>query len=285
MKIGLIAGNGSFPVRLIDYCTRQELEIVVVKIKDHHQISANLIPSIELPIGQVKRVVSFFKAHHVSHVVFLGGINRQILNRQLSGGDISALASYFRLWQSIRPDCQILKIIRRVGLRDDSILRGFATFFEGKGFSVIGASEVMKDLVVRTGDYGKSQELTASVKRDISVGLQAATRLGELDIAQSVVVSGGVVVAVEAIEGTDAMIERAGRLLCGQPAVLVKLPKPQQDKRLDLPAVGEQTLKGMAESGISVLVLQNGGAMVDNLDFYNRAEQLGITIIVRDSFA
>lgn len=283
MKIGLIAGNGKFPARLIAYCKRHDIEIVVVKIKDHHQITESHIPSIEIPIGQAKKVVRFFKEQQVSHVVFLGGINRQFLNRQLSGGDIFSLASYFRLWQSIRPDCQILKIIRRVGLKDDSILRGFAAFFEGQGFAVIGASEVMKDLVVRTGDYGKSLELTPSLKRDIAVGLQAATRLGELDIAQSVVVSGGVVVALEAIEGTDAMVERAGRLLCGQQAVLIKLPKPQQDRRLDLPAVGEQTLVGMAESGVSVLVLMDGGAMVDTVDFYQRAHELGISVIVKES--
>lgn len=262
--IGLIAGNGQFPLECIRQAQIRGLPIVAVAHRgETDPVIAQLgIPLAWIRVGQLGAILRFFKRQRVETVIFSGGIRR------------------VSIFQGARPDWRGVRVIARVGsLRDDEILRGIAQEFSGAGMTVVGAETLLTDSLPLRGCLTR-RAMTEGDRKSAEVGWRVASVIGSLDIGQTVCVKDGVVVAVEGVEGTDATIERAGRL-AGPGVVVVKRAKPQQDTRLDLPAIGVGTITALRESRAAGLLLEERRALLLHPDSVIRdADATGLFIEV-----
>ena len=266
MKIGLIAGNGQFPLffskaaRARGFCVyaaayRKETDPGLEKWVD----------AIEwIYLGQVKKLIRFFKSHEVRDVAMVGGITKT------------------RMFSDVRPDLKALSLVRKAkNTHDDGILRAFASLLESEGIRVQPSTFLLPELLAPPGCWTRRRPSPDEIQ-DIQVGWHLAKEIGRLDIGQCVVVGGGSVLAVEAIDGTDATIERGGRLGRGN-AVLVKVLKPNQDLRFDIPATGAQTIRIMHAAGVRALAVEAGRAVVfDREEMIELADRYGIAVVALD---
>lgn len=262
-RIGLIAGNGRLPALLAAAAREQGLSVVAVA----HRGEAD--PSLEgavealtwVRVGQVKRILRAFRRAGVTRAVMAGGIGR-----------VRALAE-------ARPDLAALRILSRVrSFRDDALLRAIAAYFEDAGVRIVSATELLPELLAPEGHLA-GPALSAAQERDVGLGLEVARELGRVDVGQTVVVGNGHVLALEAVEGTDETIRRGGRL-GGKGGVVVKLCKPGQDERFDLPAVGPRTMEVMAEARLSALAVEAGKTLIlDAPALFRAAERYRIAVV------
>ncbi|MDQ3265499.1 MAG: UDP-2,3-diacylglucosamine diphosphatase LpxI [Myxococcota bacterium] len=261
-RIGLIAGNGRLPFLIAEAARRKGLTVCCVAHRGETD------PALEalcdhfawVRLGQVNRVLRTLRGWSVQRAMMAGGLGK------------------VRAFTEARPDLGALRILSRIRtLGDDGLLRAVAGFFEDGGVLIISATELLPDVLPPAGHLA-GPPLTLAQKQDMALGLEVAAHLGKADVGQTVVVKSGTVLAVEAVEGTDATLRRAG-MLNGKGAVVVKRCKPGQDQRFDLPAVGERTLEVMSEAGLCALVLEAGRTVVlDPAAFIRRAEVLGISV-------
>lgn len=267
-KLGIIAGGGSIPKMLIEECIRQNQDFAVIAIEgnaekdllSHHKnISHKWIR-----IGQAGSGFKFFKDEQVEDVVMIGTIKRP---------------SIF----DIVPDLRTTAFFAKVGakaLGDDGLLRAVVDEIEKDGMKVKGIHEVMPSLLIKEGVLTKktpSKEHMVDIKR----GVEAAFELGRLDIGQAVVVQHGLVLGVEGIEGTDELIKRCKDYRRkGGGGVLVKLRKPQQDMRIDLPTIGPKSVERAHESGLEGIVVHAGnGLIVDEKETIALADKYKMFIV------
>lgn len=264
--IGLVAGNGIYPIQFAERARELGLDVIVVAHKGETDPAIERFASVctWIKVGQLGKLIRTFTSHRVKQATFAGGIKR------------------INIFKGVRLDLKALSLIARLGsVKDDVLLRGIASELERLGISVIGAHLVL-DKSVPTAGILTRRGLSEDELKNATVGWEAATAIGRLDIGQTVITNGGVVVAVEAVEGTDQAIRRAGEL-SGAGSVVVKLAKPQQDLRLDLPAVGPDTITSMREAGASALVIQSGRALLlDPQEIITRANSSGISIVCFD---
>lgn len=263
-RIGLIAGSGRFPIIFAEKAGRKGYSVYAVGYHDETDPElADRVAGIEtLYIGQIKRLLKFFKHHRINQVVMVGAISKT-----------SAISK-------IRPDIKAIALI--AGLRhdthDDRILRAFAGMLEKEGIAVRASTFLMPELLSNPGCWTRRKPRKDEIS-DMILGFNIAKTIGHLDIGQCVVVSSGSVMAVEAIDGTDSTILRGGRL-SGKGAVVAKVCKPTQDFRFDVPAVGAQTIRTMHEAGAAVLVIEAGRSLVfDKEEMIALADQWGITVM------
>ncbi len=248
--LAVVAGSGLFPRKLIETSLEhgQKIFLCAHQGETDPTLCSLSESSIWIKVGQLGKIIRFLKKQNVRQVIFTGAISRA------------------KLFVSAFPDWTALKVIRRAGsLKDDIILRAITEELEREGISVFSSSDVLTDFLSTEGCY-TLRNLSDNEKKNALVGWDAAKTLGSLDIGQTAVVADGLVVALECIEGTDACIKRAGALTSKKPSVVVKLPKPQQDKRVDLPSVGVDTIQTMIDAGATALILESGGAMILNPD-------------------
>jgi len=212
-------------------------------------------------LGQVKRLLRFFKANQVDEAVMMGAIKKT------------------RIFTDVRPDTKALALV--AGMRhthDDGILRAFAGLLEKEGIAIRSSTMLMPEILAPPGCWSKRKPNAAEME-DVTLGWRLAKEIGRLDIGQCIVVGRGSVLAVEAIDGTDATIQRGGRLGRGK-AVVVKVCKPGQDERFDIPAVGAETIETMHQSEAKVLVVEAGKAVVfDRKEMIDLADRYGIAIM------
>ena len=240
-RIGLIAGNGRFPIIFADNARRLGYHVSAVAHEGETEPGlAGHVDRIHwIKIGQLNKLIKAFKEDNVHQTVMLGGIKKT------------------HIFTTLRPDFRTLALAARVALwKDDDILREFAKELEGEGIAICESTFGLEGILAEEGT------LTARVPsekewEDIRYGWEVAHEIGRLDIGQCVVVKDRVVVAVEAVEGTDGAIKRGGDL-AKEGAVVVKRSKPQQDLRFDLPAVGPRTIEVMASVKASVLAIEAG---------------------------
>lgn len=185
--------------------------------------------------------------------------------------------------KELRPDWRALKVMVKATARalgDDGLLRAIVREFEQSGAKVRAPHEVVANLLATEGVYGRIKP-DRQARIDIARGIEAAKAIGALDVGQGTVVQQGVVLGLEAIEGTDALIARAGALQREGPrGVLVKVPKPRQERRIDLPAVGADTVEKVAAAGLGGIAVEAGGALViDRAKVAARADALGIFVV------
>jgi len=262
-KIGLIAGNGSFPLAFARAAKQKGLMVIAVAHEGETLPElAQLVDSIHwVKVGQLGKLIRIFKEQGVVDVLMAGGIKKT----HLFSGAIP----------DIRGMALLAKMIHK---KDDSLLRAVADELESEGITVRESTLYLDNIVAQTGILTKRKP-TKAERQDIEFGWQMAKEIGRLDIGQTVVVKDQAILAVEAIEGTDAAIRRGG-LLCGQGAVVVKVCKPQQDLRFDLPAIGTQTITSMIEVKASCLTIEAGKTIIiERETVIHEADRAGIAIV------
>ncbi|MDI6854161.1 MAG: UDP-2,3-diacylglucosamine diphosphatase LpxI [Deltaproteobacteria bacterium] len=261
-KIGIIAGKGQFPLLCARAAHHRGMEVVAVAHRDETDPSlADEVDEIHwVYVGQLGKIIRIFKSAGVRQALLAGGITRG------------------RLFKHFRPDLRALGLIRRVGAgHDDRLLRAVAQELEGEGITIEPATIFLEELMAPAGPLGRHRPSSDQLK-DIDYGFHMAKEVGRLDIGQCVVVRRQVVTALEAVEGTDETIRRGGRL-AGEGAVVVKVCKPGQDLRFDLPAVGANTIEVMQEVGAKVLAVESGKTLIfDRQDMVSLADRAGIII-------
>lgn len=240
-KLGVIAGRGELPAKLLHACDRSGIETFVVGFKNQTRDSIfENRQHMKTRIGAAGRIINTLKSHNVTDLVMIGGIHRPTL-------------------AELKPDMRTLQFFAKIGMKalgDDGILKALRHELEQEGFVIRGVHEFVEDLLTNHGALGKYKPKKDDW-RDLNRGIQAADNIGRLDIGQSVIVQQGIVLGVEGSEGTDNLIKRCkGYQKKGAKPILVKLCKPQQDNNLDLPTVGPDTIRHCAETGIRGIALQ-----------------------------
>jgi len=263
MRLGLIAGSGQFPIIFSKAAKAKGFCVYAVGHRNETDPGLkDYVDSLEwVYLGQIKRIIRFFKRNNVSQAVLAGAITKT------------------KMFYDVRPDTKAISLIAgMIHTHDDGILRGFAGILEKEGIQIKSSTFLMPELLAGPGCWTRRKP-SASESKDVELGWKLAKEIGRLDIGQCVVVGGGSVLAVEAIDGTDATIMRGGKLGKGT-AVVVKVCKPHQDTRFDIPAVGAQTIRTMHEAGAVVLGIEAGKAVVfDKKEMIELADAFGIAII------
>lgn len=266
-RIGLIAGDGRFPIIFADNVRR--LGFTVSAIAHLGSTLPELESHVEhihwMKVGQFSKALAALKRDGVRQAVMLGGIKKT------------------NVFTTLRPDLRALAIFSRLKhWKDDAILREVAGELEREGIEICDSTFGLEGILADEG-YLTSKKPSKKEEEDIQFGWETLATLGQLDIGQCVVVKNRVIVAVEAVEGTDEAITRGGTL-GGKGGVVVKRTKPQQDLRFDLPAIGPQTIQTMVAVRASVLAIEAGRTVIlDREDVFSHAEEAGISIIGKTS--
>ncbi len=264
-RLGIIAGGGGLPRKLIDACRRDQRSFFVLGFKG--QTDPTTLDGTEhawSKLGATNEAVAILKSHGVDTLVMAGNIRRPSL-------------------AELKPDLRTLQVITRLGfaaLGDDKLLKTVASEMEKDGFTIIGAHEVEPGLITAEGVLGEIS-VSAEARADIDFGITVTRTLGKLDIGQAAVVQQGIVLGLEAVEGTDALLTRCRDLKRkGRGGVLVKSCKPQQDRRIDLPTVGLRTVTRAFEAGLEGIAVEAGASlMLDREAVISAANKLGLFVI------
>ncbi len=262
--IGLIAGSGPFPIIFAEKAAEKGYAVYAVGYnKETDPDLAHHVAAMEtMAIGQLGRLIRFFKKHGVEAAVMVGAIRKP--------GSLS----------EAKPDFKAIRLLAgmRKNTHDDQVLRAFARALENEGIRVRSSTFLLPELLAAKGCWTRIKPDHAALA-DIELGWQMAKAIGNLDIGQCVVVGNGTVLAVEAVDGTDSTIARGARLGNGN-AVVVKVCKPIQDFRFDVPAVGAGTIRTMHEAGARVLVIEAEKSVVfEKEEMIELADRFGIAIV------
>lgn len=261
--IGIISGKGDLPSLLAREAKKRGHHAVMIAldpIADSIDESAAEVKRIN--IGKLGRIIKTMKAAGIKEAVMAGKVSKRLLYEG-----------------SIQPDLLAMKLLFKLGDRkDDTILQAFTDEIESHGIRIMRITDLASDLIMPSGSL-TDREPTSGEREDIDFGFAMAKEIGRLDIGQTVVVKDKAVMAVEAIEGTDEAILRGGRLAKGG-AVVVKVSKPQQDMRYDVPVIGMDTLRAMLEIKAGVLAAEAGRSLIIQRDEMKAlAEENGLAIV------
>jgi len=272
-KLGIIAGNGRFPFLVLDAARAQGYEVVVAAIKEETS------PEIEsrgatvhwLSLGELSKLIETFRREGVTRAVMAG----QVKHKQI--------------FSSIRPDWRLAKLLLSLDLRNtDALLGAVAKVLADEGIVLESSTALLEPLLAKAGVLTKRAP-SEQERKNIEYGRTAARGLGEYDIGQTVVIAGNACVAVEAMEGTDATIERAGHIMASLDAgksalardlTVVKVAKPKQDMRFDVPVVGVKTIEVMQTAGAVCLAIDAGKCLlIDGDAVIMAADEAGMAVI------
>lgn len=251
-KLGIVAGRGSLPGKLLEACRARGRPVFVVALEGEADGAViGDVPHAHVRIGAAGKLIRLLRQQRCEDVVLAGPITRPSLS-------------------TLRPDRRGVRILGRlVAARggDDSLLAVVIEELEGEGFRVIGADEVLAELLAPAGRWGVHQPDAAALS-DIERGVAVIQGLGALDIGQAVIVQQGRILGVEAAEGTDILIARCAdlRLDEGPAGVLVKMSKPGQQRRADMPTIGLRTVEGAANTGLAGIAVEADGALAHDRD-------------------
>ncbi len=252
MKYGLIAGNGAFPFLVVEGAKRRGASLVVAAIREETDASIEEIAEkvIWVGIGQLGKMISFFKKEKVEKVIMAG----QVKHVQIFSGAL--------------PDLRMLKMLFSLKERNtDALIGGIANELAKEDIELIDSTFFIKEQLAQKGVLTKRKP-DKTERENIEYGLKIANEIARLDLGQTIVVRASACVAIEAMEGTDAVIKRAGELARGKLTV-VKVAKPNQDMRFDVPVVGVPTIRTMIEAGAACLSLTAGKTLM-----FDREEML-----------
>lgn len=269
MKFGLIAGNGKFPFMVVDGARRSGVPLVVAAIREETD------PAMDqraervrwVGIGQLGRMIRFFKEEGVEKAIMAGQVKHvQIFSRAV-------------------PDARMLKVLLKLPRRNtDALIGAIASELESEGIELVDSTCFLQDSLPKIGTLTR-REPSKQEREDIQYGLEIAREIARLDLGQTIVIRGQACVAIEAMEGTDETIRRAGNLVSGRLTV-VKVAKPNQDMRFDVPVVGVPTIQAMVEAGATCLCITAGKTlMFDRDQMIQTAEKNRISILAADLHA
>ena len=259
----LIAGNGRFPLLVLEGARSQGIDMVVLALKEE------TFPEIErtaprvhwVSLGELGRALDVLRQEQVTHAVMAG----QVKHKQI--------------FSSIRPDWQMAKLLMSLATKNtDSLIGAVAKMLEDQGIQLVDSTAFLQPLLPEPGVLTRRapDEREAA---DIAYGHEIARQIAGLDLGQTVVVRDRACVAIEAMEGTDETIERAGRIAAGRPLVVVKVSKPGQDMRFDVPVVGVPTIEVMKRAGATALAIDaRRTLLIDREQMVAAADAAGIAI-------
>ena len=278
MKLGLIAGNGRFPFLLLDAARAQGFAVTVAAIREeadseiNHRAAADEKITVHwLSLGELSRLIELFHKEGVTAAVMAG----QVKHKQI--------------FSSIRPDWRLAKLLLNLRTRNtDMLLGAVAKVLGDEGIELISSTAFLEPLLAQAGVLS-SRAPDEDERKNIEYGMGVARAVAGFDIGQTVVVAAQACVAVEAMEGTDAAIERAGRIMGSledeastlqRRLTIVKVAKPNQDMRFDVPVIGIRTIEVMVEAGASCLSVEAGRTLLfDRETLLERANAAGIAIV------
>jgi len=255
-KLGLIAGNGRFPFLVLDAARAQGFEVVVVAIKEETfpEIESRGAAAVHwLSLGELSRLIDTFRNEGISRAIMAG----QVKHKQI--------------FSSIRPDWRLAKLLLNLRTRNtDALLSAIAKVLADEGITLENSTALLEPLLAKPGVLSRRSPNDQEIK-NIEYGRSVARHLAQYDIGQTVVVAENACVAVEAMEGTDATIERAGRIMGSLDAeastlsralTVIKIAKPNQDMRFDVPVIGLKTIEVMRSAGASCLAIDAGKCLL-----------------------
>lgn len=279
-RLGLIAGNGRFPMLVLDAARARGWDVVVAAIKEE------TFPEIErhgatavhwMSLGELSRLIDTFHREGVQKAVMAGQVNHK------------------QIFSSIRPDWRLAKLLLSLTTRNtDSLIGAVAKVLSDEGITLMNSTELLEPLLARPGVLTRRAP-SEQEQKDIAYGRQVAHALAAYDIGQTVVIASAACVAVEAMEGTDATIERAGKLMQSLAAdastlsrdlTVVKIAKPNQDMRFDVPVVGIATMENMQRARATCLAIDAGRCLLLDGDAVIRAaDERNIAIVAGENRA
>ena len=255
-KLGIIAAGGAVPVHVMNHCRDSGRDVFVLALQGHaDELELDGVPHARIRLGAAGKMISALHDAKAEEVVLIGQLRRPSL-------------------LELRPDVRAAKIAFKARIAahgDNSLLSAIVRELEGEGFRIVGVDDVVADMLAPTGVLGKiSPDKLAGT--DIQRGIEVVRGLGQLDVGQAAIVQDGIVLAVEAAEGTDRMIERSKALHRDGPGgVLVKCKKPGQDRRVDLPTIGRTTVEIAAAAGLRGIAVEAGATLIIERDAVIRA--------------
>ncbi|MGA7422981.1 MAG: UDP-2,3-diacylglucosamine diphosphatase LpxI [Candidatus Sulfotelmatobacter sp.] len=272
-RIGLIAGNGTFPLLILDAARAQGFEVVVVAIKEEAStdIEDRGAASVHwVSLGELSKLIETFQREGVRRAIMAG----QVKHKQI--------------FSAIRPDWRLAKLLLSLTTRNtDSLLDAVARVLAEEGITLESSTGLLEPLLVKSGVLTQRAP-TEQERKNIDYGRAVARQLAQYDIGQTVVIAESACVAVEAMEGTDAAIERAGDIMSSlrgdastlsRALTVVKIAKPSQDTRFDVPVVGVRTIEVMQAAGATCLALDAGKCLLlDGENVIDAANALGIAV-------
>jgi DUF1009 family protein len=270
MRLGLIAGNGTFPFLVLRAARGLGHSVVVVAIRDE------AFPDLEalarevgdttfvwIHLGQLGKCIETFKTHDVTTAVMAGQVK------------------HVKLFSGVMPDLTLLSVLTRLRSKNtDALIAAVAGVLKDHGITLMNSTALLADLMARPGVLSKAQP-TDAMRADFEYGYSVADAVAGVDVGQSIVVKDRAVVAVEAMEGTDETIARAG-VLAGPGTRVVKVAKPKQDMRFDVPVVGVATIRAMQAAGADAISIDAERTLVvDGQAFVDAADAAGIVVVSR----
>ena len=262
-RYGLIAGNGRFPILALEAARKAGLEIVAIGIKEEasKEIEPLAARCYWISLGALSRLIDICKQESITEIMMCGQVK------------------HVKIFSSITPDWRLFKLLASLDTKNtDALIGGVQKVLADEGITLADSTLLLKDLLAEEGVLTKRKPSNDEA-RDLDYGRRIASALSELDVGQSVVVAERACVALEAMEGTDAILRRAASLSEGKPLRLVKASGRRRHLLFDVPVIGSQTIETMRETGTTALALDAGRTLLlDRAELIARAEQASITI-------
>ncbi len=272
--VGLVAGWGRYPIVVAEAMRRQGRRVVTLGIKNHADPALRQISDVykEVGLGKVGAAMRYFRRHGVATATMAGKIHKVRLFQRFY------LLKHLPDWRGLRLFFPHF-FAHSKDRKDDTLLGAVINAFTEIGITFAPATDFVPELLVKPGTLSHRGPSTAELK-DIDFAWRIAKEIGRMDIGQSVVVKGQAVLAIEAIEGTDKCIQRAGELCAAGGFTVVKVAKPQQDMRFDVPTIGIGTLQSLIDAGGRVLAVEAGKTiLIDEPEVIALANQHGIVLV------
>lgn len=265
MKYGLIAGNGRFPFLVLEGAREQGIDMVVAAIKEETapEIERHAARVEWIGVGQLGRLIRFFKRERVTHAIMAG----QVKHRQI-----------FRV--NALPDLRMVKMLARLPTKNtDSLIGAVADELAIEGITLVESTTLLESFLAREGVLTRRKP-GKEERADFDYGLEVAREIARLDLGQTLCVKDRAIIAVEAMEGTDAVIARAGEITGSRPFVVIKVAKPGQDMRFDVPVIGVPTIEAMRHAGATgIHITSNKTLLFDKRQLVELADQAGICVM------
>ena len=265
MTLALIAGNGDLPLQIIKSCQKQNIYLIVIGFESQIHLNEMNVPYAQFSLGSIGKILDHLKKHNIKKIVFAGNIKRPSL-------------------KELQVDWVGAKWLKTLGIKalkgDDALLSGILELLQKEGFEILKPSDFLDNLMLPAGILTKVAP-TPDDYLDIERGVQILKTLSPLDVGQSIVVQQGLVLGIEAIEGTKTLIERCASLKReGSGGVLVKMAKTTQNKKIDLPTIGPETIDGLKKAGfVGIAAEAKVTQVIDFEQTVKLANEMGLFIV------
>ncbi len=251
-RLGLVAGSGDLPISILKECEKSDIKPFVIVLKDFAKESDyREYTHKPLKFGDVGKAISFFRKNKVKHIVFAGAVKKPDLKT---------------IWPDLKGFFLLMQLLKCKIFGDDTILQTAIKFLEKEGFEILPVDKIVKDIKISHGIAGNIQLPNEDYIHDMELGIKVLRQIGDLDIGQSIVIQNGIVMGIECIEGTEKLIGRCGQLkyTTGRKPILVKIKKTKQTRKIDLPAIGEDTITQLKQAGFAGVAIDYENGLVIN---------------------